>query len=353
MYTDVVKTEKLMTTKELAKALGVDVKTIQRVVSSLEMNVERVGSSHTMIFTEAQATAIKVELQNHSKVANEKWYTAKEICELCGVGKSTFSKYTSSVDVTRDSKVVNTGKRHNVRTAVYTENVLKQFQSWLMNNQAKQGRSSTEVKVSVEHGIEDTPFLYDKESICIICDVDVRTFEKFAPTSIADRDFIKKGSSHKAFYTENVLKQFQAWLMHNQVTQGKSSKPIKQAVQEAVVKDLVMTEIISSGNTEAFEQLVEHYRNEMIQTQKVKQLEAENKQLNHALEYDKVIGWKPWNSLKKEFGFQHREKFDNIAETIGLVEGEDYDRKVMGMEKFPILLISPTGIDKLTDWLDS
>lgn len=58
----------LMSTKELASVLGVDVKTIQRTADSLDMNVERYGRSHSMMFTEAQATAIKLELANHSKV---------------------------------------------------------------------------------------------------------------------------------------------------------------------------------------------------------------------------------------------------------------------------------------------
>lgn len=57
-----------MTTKEVADVLGVDVKTIQRAVESLDMNVERSGSSHTMLFSEAQVTAIKLEIENHSKV---------------------------------------------------------------------------------------------------------------------------------------------------------------------------------------------------------------------------------------------------------------------------------------------
>jgi hypothetical protein len=63
------KTKKTITTKDLADNLGVDVKTIQRAVDSLDLNIERVGSSHTMIFNEAQATAVKIELQNHTKIA--------------------------------------------------------------------------------------------------------------------------------------------------------------------------------------------------------------------------------------------------------------------------------------------
>jgi phage antirepressor YoqD-like protein len=57
-----------MTTKEVADILGVDVKTVQRAALSLDMDVERSGSSHTMLFDEAQTTAIKLEIENHSKV---------------------------------------------------------------------------------------------------------------------------------------------------------------------------------------------------------------------------------------------------------------------------------------------
>ena len=60
--------QRTITTRELADALGVDVKTIQRAVDSLDINVARVGSNHTMVFTEEQATAIKIAIENHSKV---------------------------------------------------------------------------------------------------------------------------------------------------------------------------------------------------------------------------------------------------------------------------------------------
>ena len=70
-----LKSEKTVTTEELAESLGVDVKTIQRAVDSLDIDVERVGSSHTMVFNESQATAIKIELQNHSKIAQNGFNT--------------------------------------------------------------------------------------------------------------------------------------------------------------------------------------------------------------------------------------------------------------------------------------
>ena len=66
--TAVLGAKQKMTTKEVADILGVDVKTVQRAALSLDMDVERSGSSHTMLFDEAQVTAIKLEIENHSKV---------------------------------------------------------------------------------------------------------------------------------------------------------------------------------------------------------------------------------------------------------------------------------------------
>ena len=54
------KTGAKMTTKEVAAVLGVDVRTIQRAVDSLDINVERAGSSHTMLFDEYEVTKIKL-----------------------------------------------------------------------------------------------------------------------------------------------------------------------------------------------------------------------------------------------------------------------------------------------------
>ena len=66
--------EKTMTTKEVAEALGVSVDTIQKTVQKLAENNRRLfgeikrNSQGGYLFDEAQATAIKLELQNHSKV---------------------------------------------------------------------------------------------------------------------------------------------------------------------------------------------------------------------------------------------------------------------------------------------
>ena len=62
----------VMTTKELAQSLGVDVKTIQRTAAKLfnpsTLMSRVINGGKSQVFNEAQATAIKLELQNHSKV---------------------------------------------------------------------------------------------------------------------------------------------------------------------------------------------------------------------------------------------------------------------------------------------
>lgn len=62
----------------------------------------------------------------------------------------------------------------------------------------------------------DNDFKYSKDDILQMCNVSERTFRSFlAMQPIAQQDFISVGSSHKQFYNENVLKQFQTWLMKN------------------------------------------------------------------------------------------------------------------------------------------
>lgn len=74
-----IATEKTMTTRELAGVLGVDVKTIQRTASKLfdpsTLMSRVINGGKSQVFNEAQATAIKIELQNHSKIAQNGFNT--------------------------------------------------------------------------------------------------------------------------------------------------------------------------------------------------------------------------------------------------------------------------------------
>lgn len=67
--------EELVTTRELAQMLGVDKRTIQNVISDKGYEIHfapfqtRGGVQQMACVTKTQATAIKIELQNHSKIA--------------------------------------------------------------------------------------------------------------------------------------------------------------------------------------------------------------------------------------------------------------------------------------------
>ena len=200
-------------------------------------------------------------------------------------------------------------------------------------------------------------YKYSKEDICSICNVGHAAFERFASLPMRERDFISVGSSHKKLYTETVLQKFQAWLMKNQANQGKSSEVVKQATTQAVEKDLVITEVIKSGNQEAFDQLMKQYKLAFDTAQENKRLLEQTKQMEHALNYTAVIGWKRWSDLKKELDqnfeiFKHRISFKTVAAEAGLVKETDYAERIYGEDCFPTTMISESGIDKIYNCYD-
>lgn len=71
--------EKLITTKELAESLGVTSRTIQNVVEKLglakSLSQVKIRGQKSFAFTKLEATAIKIELQNHSKIAQNGFTT--------------------------------------------------------------------------------------------------------------------------------------------------------------------------------------------------------------------------------------------------------------------------------------
>lgn len=92
--------------------------------------------------------------------------------------------------------------------------------------------------------------------------------------------------------------------------------------------------------------------------EKNQKLEAKNKQLEHALEYDQVKNWTPWNVLKKDWKNQfdmlrHKINYTELFTRAGLVENKDYKKKVMGLDNYSTVLVSPEAEDMLFDWLDS
>ena len=168
---------------------------------------------------------------------------------------------------------------------------------------------------------------------------------------------VKLGSAHKAYYHPKVEESFQAWLMKNQANQGRASDTIKEATTQSVEKDLVMTEVIKSGNVEAFNQLMNQYKLAFDTAQENKRLLEQTKQMEHALNYTAVIGWKKWSDLKRELAqnfeiFQHRISFKTVAAEAGLVKETDYAERIFGEDCFPTTMISESGIDKIYNCYD-
>lgn len=89
-----------LTTKELADTLGVDVKTVNNTVERLLGNTfqksEIKTRSNGKIFTEEQATAIKIELQNHSRIGNsvrEETMSVKDVASVLNVTPEALKKH--------------------------------------------------------------------------------------------------------------------------------------------------------------------------------------------------------------------------------------------------------------------
>lgn len=139
---------------------------------------------------------------------------------------------------------------------------------------------STSMTPATETSPDTNEFQYSKEDICNMCNVSARTFDNFiALQPMAKRDFISTGSSHKKFYNENVLKQFQLWLMNNQVNQGVQVEIVKNNIESNIKIGLTLQEIVNSGNIEAMKELTTLAMNACAEVARNKQLESENKLL--------------------------------------------------------------------------
>ena len=210
---------------------------------------------------------------------------------------------------------------------------------------------------------EETKWTSKKE-LMEICKCSDKTLEQIISsfnieTGFDIKNHIKKGGYRnlEVFYDEDLVKLIQAKLLSNQANQGRASDTIKQATTQAVEKDLVITEVIKSGNQEAFDQLMKQYKLAFDTAQENKRLLEQTKQMEHALNYTAVIGWKRWSDLKKELAqnfeiFKHRISFKTVAAEAGLVKETDYAERIYGEDCFPTTMVSESGIDKIYNCFD-
>lgn len=208
-------------------------------------------------------------------------------------------------------------------------------------------------------------YIYSAKDIWELSNSSSRSWDRFVTEFLIaidgdqKRDYLEEHASRSGGnkYTEKTLKAFQSWLLRNQANQGRASDTIKEATTQAVEKDLVITEVIKSGNVEAFNQLMNQYKLAFDTAQENKRLLEQTKQMEHALNYTAVIGWKKWSDLKKELAqnfeiFQHRISFKTVAAEAGLVKETDYAERIYGEDCFPTTMISESGIDKIYNCYD-
>ena len=237
------------------------------------------------------------------------------------------------------------------------------MQSLLLQEEEKSKDSSNWVKAkNVETNI--IVVAHSKKELAEICKCSLRVLEQIVAdltceVNFAAQSHIKKGGYHnrEVFYDDYLVKLIQAKLLSNQANQGRASDTIKQATTQAVEKDLVITEVIKSGNQEAFDQLMKQYKLAFDTAQENKRLLEQTKQMEHALNYTAVIGWKKWSDLKRELAqefeiFKHRINFKTVAAEAGLVEETDYAERIYGEDCFPTTMVSESGIDKIYDCFD-
>lgn len=170
---------------------------------------------------------------------------------------------------------------------------------------------------------------------------------------------MKKGGYNnlQVFYDDDLVKAIQLKLKQNGISQGKQIDIIKQSN----IGDMAIGFVFTSGSYEqkmdmlAF--LQKQTEEQHIAERQNKLLLEQNQQMAHALDYDSVAGWKKWNEYKNELKqsielFRHRINFETVIAEANLVEGVDYDRKLYGYDKFPTIVISSTGEDKIYDRYD-
>lgn len=218
-----------------------------------------------------------------------------------------------------------------------------------------------EIIESKKEELANSGYKYSKEDICSICNVDEKTFRRFLEEvrlDIGVQSKIITLAHNKKMYAEPILQKFQLWLMKNQANQGKSNQVVKQATMENLEIGVAANYVMSSGSIEAAQQFAQLLISRTEAIAKSKQLEAKNQQLEHALEYDQVKDWSPWNKLKNSWKqyfdmLRHKINYTELFDEVGLVEDKHYKKKVLGFDKFPTVLISPEAEEMLWDWLDS
>ena len=172
------------------------------------------------------------------------------------------------------------------------------------------------------------------------------------------KNHIKKGGYHNSenFYDGYLVNMITAELAKHNTNQNTGIIQ-KQMSTEAKEQGILLNAVANSGDLKAAQALCDLIMEKTQIQAENKRLLEQTKQMEHALNYTAVIGWKKWSDLKRELAqsfeiFKHRINFKTVAAEAGLVEETDYAERIYGEDCFPTTMVSESGIDKIYDCFD-
>ena len=174
----------------------------------------------------------------------------------------------------------------------------------------------------------------------------------------AIQSHIKKGGYHnlETYYDDYLVNMITAELAKHNTNQNTGIIQ-KQMSTEAKEQGILLNAVANSGDLKAAQALCDLIMEKTQIQAENKRLLEQTKQMEHALNYTAVIGWKKWSDLKKELAqsfeiFKHRISFKTVAAEAGLVKETDYAERIYGEDCFPTTMVSESGIDKIYDCFD-
>lgn len=285
-------------------------------------------------------------LEIKEETAEEKYiYSAKEIWELSNSSSRSWDRFVAEfLTATDGEQKKDYLEEHPSRSGGnrYTEKTLKAFQAWLMKNQAN---------------------LVSKKELMSNLQISSDTIEQIINDLSCRRpadtkNHIKKGGYHNSeiFYDGYLVNMITAELAKHNTNQNTGIIQ-KQMSTEAKEQGILLNAVANSGDLKAAQALCDLIMEKTQIQAENKRLLEQTKQMEHALNYTAVIGWKKWSDLKRELAqdfeiFKHRINFKTVAAEAGLVEETDYAERIYGEDCFPTTMVSESGIDKIYDCFD-
>ena len=94
-------------------------------------------------------------MQDLIKNEETKWYSVKEICEICKTSRQTWSNFKNNSNCKTSFTVKKNLKQGDKNVDYYAEPILQQFQLWLKNNAMNAGGQRTEGSVIKQDNQQD------------------------------------------------------------------------------------------------------------------------------------------------------------------------------------------------------